>query len=496
MSRIHNWLCILCIALGSGASAADKPSAKWEFELQIDAGLRSEPFTGRVYVFTTKSDQEPRRGPNWFRPEPFVSLDVADWAPEEPLTISSGDPQLRVFPPDMRSQSLDGMRVQALARFNPLQRQVGSGPGNGFSPPQQYRENPSNLLRIDQLVPVRPFEETASTKLLTVPSELLSQFHGRPVELRAAVTLPASYGSSVDRRYPVILEIPGFGGTHRMGTRRSAPPMRNDLGVEFIRVMLDPSCPLGHHVFANSDTNGPYGDALVREFLPALDTEYRTDPRPEARFLTGHSSGGWSSFWLQVTYPATFGGTWSTSPDPVDFRDFQRINIYRPGENMFVDPDGNRRPLARRNGQVMVWYDMFSHMEDVLGDGGQLRSFEAVFSPAGEHGPRRLWNRQTGNLIPEVAEAWKRYDIRLILEENWQDLSPRLTGKLHVYMGTEDTFYLEGATQLLKESLERLESDAVVEMLAGRDHGNLFQGGLHERIEQSMAEKYMNSLPQ
>jgi hypothetical protein len=188
-----------------------------------------------------------------------------------------------------------------------------------------------------------------------------------------------------------------------------------------------------------------------------------------------------------VTYPDFFGGTWSTSPDPVDFRDFQRINIYAPGENMFRDRKGERRPIARMGAVPSIFYDRFSTMEEVMGQGGQLGSFEAVFSPLGPDGkPRKLWDRATGAIDPEVAKAWEAYDIRLVLERNWPTLGPKLAGKIHVITGGMDTFYLEGAAQLLKESLAKLKSDAVVEIVPGRDHGTILDAKLGERIDREM----------
>jgi hypothetical protein len=262
--------------------------------------------------------------------------------------------------------------------------------------------------------------------------------------------------------------------------------------VEFIRVTLDPRCPLGHHVFANSDNNGPWGDALVAEFLPALDSTFRTVGTPAGRFLTGHSSGGWSTLWLQVNYPDDFGGTWSTAPDPVDFRDFQQIDLYRPGENMFRDASGQLRPLARMQGRNIVSYIQFSQMEDVLGPGGQLHSFEAVFSRRGADGrPVPLWNRQTGEINPATAETWRRYDLGLRLRQNWESLGPKLQGKLHVVTGEEDTFFLDGSSRLLQETLQKLRSDAVVTMVPGRDHMNLYQGGLREKLEADMVKKWL-----
>jgi S-formylglutathione hydrolase FrmB len=261
-------------------------------------------------------------------------------------------------------------------------------------------------------------------------------------------------------------------------------------------VVLDPSCRWGHHVFADSANNGPCGQALISELIPHIEKQYRAIGEPAARFLTGHSSGGWSSLWLQVAYPDFFGGVWSTSPDPVDFRDFQRINLYRDGENMFTDGDGKPRPIARRAGQAVLWYRPFSDMEVVMGHGGQLVSFEAAFSGRGADGkPRQLWDRTTGKLDPEVAKSWERYDIRLVLERNWKTLGPKLAGKLHVHMGSDDTFYLEGATALLKESLTKLGSDAVVEIVPGKDHGTILDTALRDRIHKEMAEMYRRKYP-
>jgi hypothetical protein len=172
----------------------------------------------------------------------------------------------------------------------------------------------------------------------------------------------------------------------------------------------------------------------------------------------------------------------------VDFRDFQRINIYKPGTNMFVDEEGKPRPLARMKGKAVLFYKPFSDMEVVMGHGGQLQSFEAVFSPRGPQGqPLPLWDRTTGRIDPNVAKAWERYDIRLVVERNWKTLAPKFAGKLHVYMGDEDTFYLEGAVVLLKESLTKLGSDAKVELFPGKDHGTLMDKALRDRIAKEMA---------
>ncbi len=382
--------------------------------------------------------------------------------------------------------------MQAVARFNPFDRNVGTGTGNGFSAAEEISAKSPLRLVIDQIVPAREFHETRWAKELTVHSKLLSNFYNRDVDMKAAVRLPASYYDEPQRRYPVIFEIPGFGGTHFSGSSDQPVKENNQDGVEFIRVLLDPSCPLGHHVFADSANNGPVGEALISELIPALDKQYRTIAEPSARFLKGHSSGGWSSLWLQVAYPDFFGGTWSTAPDPVDFRDFQRINLYQPGENMYRDAEGKDRPLARVGGQVILKYRDFDHMETVLGPGGQLHSFEAVFSPRGkDRKPLLVWNRETGEVNTAIAKTWEKYDIRLILERNWKTLGPKLQGKLHVFMGDQDTFYLEGATKLLKASLEKLPGDAIVEIHKGKDHGSLMSTQLRDRIRREMTAAFL-----
>ncbi len=473
------------------------------FEISFDSEVHNKPFTGRVYLFFSKRpNPSPRFGPNWFRPEPFVSVEAKNWKPGETLKISAdrlGD--LRSFPLSFQDISLEGFRVQAVARFNPHEREIGQGAGNGYSDvsviDSKSSETPIRLL-INHLVEPPKYEESKWGKELVVHSKLLSDFHHRNVEMKAAVILPASYYDEPQRRYPVIFNVPGFSGTHYRYEVKQPVNEENEGGVEFIRVHLNPDCPLGHHVFADSANNGPVGQALIEEFIPQLDQQFRTVAQPAARFLTGHSSGGWSSLWLQVTYPEFFGGTWSTAPDSVDFRDFQRINLYRAGENMYLDPDGERRPIARIRNKPVLWYQDFADMEWALDYGGQLHSFEAVFSPRGEDGkPLPIWNRQTGEIDREVALTWEKYDIRMILEKNWKTLAPLLRGKIHVFMGDADTFYLEGGTMLLKESLEALDSDAVVEIFPGKDHQTLMtKTDLPARIRKEMAAAYLKAFPE
>jgi hypothetical protein len=466
-----------------------------EFQVTFDRTVSTQPFSGRVYVLLSKTERtELPSGPNWFHPDPFFARDVKDWQPGQPLLLGADALGHPVTLPKLPRGTYS---IQAVMDFG-RGRSFSRAEGNGYSKSLRRELDPATSgpvhLTIDQVYKERPVPETAQVKLVDVPSKLLTAFHARPTHMRAAVVLPASFAKEPAKRYPIIYEIPGFGGTHTMAFAAERRKATEVAGVEMLYVMLDPSCPLGHHVFADSPNNGPWGQALVEELIPYLEKRFRALGTPGARFVTGHSSGGWSSLWLQITYPEVFGGVWSTAPDPVDFRDFQRIDLTQPGVNMFANAEGKPRPLARFGQKPVIFYKSFSDMEEVMGHGGQLASFEAVFSPRGPDGkPRQLWDRTSGAVDPDIARSWERYDIRLVLERNWKTLGPKLRGKLHVYTGSEDTYYLEGAVVLLKEALKKLGSDAVVEVFPGRNHGNLIDGKLRERIAREMAEQFRRS---
>jgi hypothetical protein len=483
---------LLAVVATPGANGQQQPL---EFRLNFDPAVSREPFTGRVFVLLTKKDPGATlpQSPNWFRPEPFFARDVKGWKPGEPLAVG-GD--AIGYPGPLAKLAPGKYYARAVMDFG-RGISFAAAEGNGYSAVAHDLDPAASgtvALTLDKIYHEKPFPETDRVKLVDIPSKLLSDFRGRPVRLRAGVVLPASFAAEPRRRYPAVYEIPGFGGNHFGALFRKNSS--DVAGVEALWVMLDPSCPLGHHVFADSANNGPCGRALVEELIPHIEKTFRGIGTPASRVVTGHSSGGWSSLWLQVTYPDFFGGVWSTAPDPVDFRDFQRIEVYRPGVNMYADDGGKDRPLARMGGKPVLFYKPFSDMEEVMGHGGQLGSFEAVFSPRGPDGrPRRLWDRATGAVDPETARAWERYDIRLVLERNWKTLGPKLAGKVHVYMGGADTFYLEGAAALLGESLKKLGSDAVVEVVPGKDHGTLMDAKMRERIAREMAARLRQSRP-
>ncbi len=470
-------------------------AAEWRVEVSFSPEVRSEKFTGRVYLFTSPEDSEPRLALNWFRPEPFFARDVVDLEPGAAVTFSSADRAgLLAFSRGAERVELAGRNLQAVMRFNPWQREVGSGSGNGFSLAQRAPEATDSdeplRLSVTRIVPERPFRETDAVKLCAVESPRLSAHYGRPVSVSAAVLLPPSYADRPGRRYPVMFIVPGFGGTHFEHATYARMYPGIDGETEWLRVLLDPSCPEGHHVFADSANNGPWGAALVEEFLPEFERRFRAVADREARFVTGHSSGGWSSLWLMATYPKTFAGTWSTAPDSVTFSDFSGIDLYAPGVNVYRDAEGRTRPLAHSGDQILFTYQSFDAMEHVLGHGGQLRSFEAVFGARGTNGPEPAWSRETGAVYADAVEHWRCYDIRLRLADAWPKRRELYAGRIHVLMGEEDTFYLAGASRQLKETLTELGEPDAVEMFPGKNHFNLLSAELMRRIVGEMGAHY------
>lgn len=461
-----------------------------QFSVTWDPSLLKEPFSGRVVVFLGKGG-EPRFGPDWFRPSPMYTAIVKNAQPGNPVLVTNDN--AIGFPGKLGEMKAGEYTVQVVMDRNLGGRAIGSSPGNLYSEPVKLTLAPATSGSVsivcNKIIEEPVFKDTKHVREAVIESKLLSTFYGRPTKMHAAVVLPDAWFTDPNKKFPIIYEIPGFGGSHLMLSGRDT--VRGTLRNEqpFIFVVLNPDCPTGHCVFADSANNGPWGEALTTEFIPSIEAKFRAIGKSGARYVTGHSSGGWSSLWLQVTYPDVFGAVWSTSPDPVDFRDFQKINLYDPKSNMFIDEQGQPRPLARMGEKPFIFYKPFSDMERPL-RGEQLGSFEGVFSEKGEDGePKKLWNRETGAIDPAVAESWKKYDISLTLRNNWATLGPKLKGKLHVYMGDIDTFYLDGAVRLLKKDMADLGSDAAIDIVPG-DHGSMMTPALRARIDKEMADRF------
>lgn len=461
------------------------------FEISFSTKLRSDPFTGRVILFlSTDTSGEPRSNHSWLSREPIFAQDIKALPPDTSLALRNLD-GFPVAPADLPPGKY---AVQAVLHTNPDVPHSGTAPGNLYSKKKIIEfaagQSPSISLKITRRVKARPRELHAENiKSIRLRSNCLSKFHQRDIFLRAAVMLPGTYDQDPANKFPVLYAIPGFGGDEFEALQYVA--MLGGPPKGFVCVGLDATCPLGHHVFTDSDNNGPCGRALIEELIPHLEKEFRLISEPSARYLAGHSSGGWSSLWLQIAYPDYFGGVWSTSPDPVDFHDFSGINLYDPRANFYSDAADQKRPIMRRGGKILMQMEDFARMGDVIGPGGQMASFEAAFSPRGKDGlPMPLWNRQTGAIDPKVAEAWRRYDIVDKIKREWSRIGPKLKGKITVITGEEDNFYLAGAVHFLKKAVSDLNSDARIIIEPGKDHGSILFTPSARKITKEMSERF------
>ncbi|HJZ86369.1 MAG TPA: alpha/beta hydrolase-fold protein [Polyangia bacterium] len=494
-------------AAPAGTSAAGS-AGRLRFSVTLAREIAPAPTAGRLLVFLSDAAEDRVvlgsgiiPGKTW-----VAAAEIARIAPGETVEL---DPDRLAYPRPF-SQARPGSYLLMALLDTDHNYAYHSADGADVRSPVVRRfldpmhTKPVELTLTRHAAAPEALADTDTVKRVELESPLLSTFWGRPIVMRAGVVLPAGYDSEPTRRYPAVYNIHGFGTDHSMAWRHGYLNMLG-LGVgdadhPMVQVFLDGSCAGGHHEFADSVNNGPWGRALVEELIPFLEQRFRLLAQPDARFLTGHSSGGWSSLWLQVTHPDFFGGTWSTAPDPVDFRSFMGVNV-TPGstENLYRRADGTPRNLVRMGGHGLATFEQFARHERVLGEyGGQLASFEWVFSPRGPAGgPLELFDRQTGELHPEVARAWQRYDIRRLLEDSWATLGPQLRGKLHIVTGAADTFHLDEPTALLCDFLRRVGSDATCELIPGRDHMDLYvahppeyPNGLGARITQEMYARF------
>ncbi|HUN82226.1 MAG TPA: alpha/beta hydrolase [Phycisphaerae bacterium] len=480
---------LLVLALAPVVARAGEPVS---FEITFSKKLRTEPFTGRVIIYMSdKLSGQPRLQHGWTSRQPVFGKNVKDWKPESKLTITEADG----FPYSLAELPAKKYAVQAVMHTNLDEPHSGKAPGNLYSKSEEFDLDAADFdgvitLRINKRVAEKTNDSgMPRSKIVELKSEMLSKFYGRDVYQRAVVLLPREYESEPDRKFPAIYVIHGFGGDHFQSAMMAS--IYGKPNVPVIRIGLDASCALGHHVFADSANNGPRGTALVEELIPYLEKEFRLISDPRARLLTGHSSGGWASLWLQVAYPDYFGGVWSTSPDPVTFHDFCGPDFYEAGANAYYKDDDSQWPTMRENGAVKQYLKEFVEMEETIGPGGQIQSFDAVFSPQGDDGmPLPAFDRKTGKVNPDVIKAWKKYDIVEKLKKEWPTLKDKLEGKITVIMGGEDTFYLEGAARIMQKEMKKLGSTARIIIVPGRDHGSIMGSKPFRNMYPEMCEHF------
>ena len=475
----------------SAAAAAQQPQHLF-FRVTLGAQMKA-PASGRVLIFLAEGTGAKEVDDNPFSPKAVyvAAKEVTNLKPGASVDVDTDD---IAYPSGFSTLKPGNYQAQAVLDVDHTYNYAGRASGDLISnvtplagwTPAQGSEPSLELTDTVQERPPRTAltpEQEKAAHLEDFVSPVLSQFFGRPIHMRAWVFVPPGYDSHPKDRFLTVYWTHGFGGSLASCNASGASiytRMAEGKMPPMIWVMLDESWATGTHEFANSVNNGPWGSALISEFMPYLEAKYRMQGGAEGRFLEGHSSGGWATLQLQVNYPGIFGGTWSTSPDPSDFHDFTGVDLYAPHANVYHRRDGTPYPLVRDHEKVLGTFEQFAKLERVLGDyGGQLGSFDWVFSPRGADGrPLQMFNRDTGDVNPEVVAYWRdHYDLAHKLTAEWSVRGPALRGKIHVYVGTADTFYLDGAAHRLDAVLRGLHADAHFAYIDNRTHFDLYRVG-------------------
>lgn len=462
-----------------------------KIKVSYSSAVFNGPFTGNVVAYLSKENKVPKNAAVGLDIFPCFSVYVKNINPGEDITF---DDNAISYPCPLSDIERGDYYLQIVWDRNLGGRTIANSAGNLYSSTQRIHitKNTKTIFKIvaDKTIPSTAFKETEFVKELKAPSALLSTFHNKTMTVDAAIILPKEYYKEPEKKFPVLFVVSGYGGDYHRYSGNSNPATALDT-IPVIRVFLDGSCSLGHCVYANSDNNGPWGDALTTEFIPLLEKEYRCNG---ARLLTGHSSGGWTVLWLQTQYPKVFDGCWSSSPDPVDFRNFQKINLYED-KNMFYDKDSSLRLVATVAG-VIPWATQKTiyQMENVVYRGEQMHSFNAVFSKKGINGlPQSICNSSTGVIDTSVVSHWKKYDISLYLRNNWEQIKSDLDGKVRVSVGTGDNFLLNHAVNMLETEMKKLNSKFKFAYYPG-DHFTVYTPEYLNDGYQFLEQKYMEWL--
>ncbi len=483
----------LIIGLVSLSYSTPDNASTMQFELSFPTSVHEEAITGRVFIMVSKNDRrEPRlQAGSWGNSVPFFGLNVHDLKPGESVVI---DEKILGYPLKNLSEIPAGdYYVQALLNiYTKFERADGHliwahmdqwegqrfnrSPGNLHSKVQEIHMDPSKgysiKLSLDQVIP--PIEVPADTewvKRIKFKSELLSEFWGHPIYIGATILLPMGYDSHPDVYYPVLYRQGHFSTRTPYGFRSDESGRsgfyKTWTSADFPRMLVvtfQHPCPYFDDSYAVNSVNcGPYGDAIMKELIPKIEEQFRIIRKPYARVLSGGSTGGWETLALQIFHPDFFGGGWSFCPDPIDFRYYGLVNIYK-NENAFFIESGwmkPERPLMRDgHGQVLVTMRQMSQLEAVLGtkgrSGQQLDIWQAAYGPIGEDGyPKPLWDKLTGKIDHEVALYMReRFDFVYYLKQHWAEIGPKLVGKLHLICGDMDNYYLNEAVYEMQKFLE------------------------------------------
>lgn len=362
-------------------------------------------------------------------------------------------------------------------------------------------------VKLDKVIPpIKPPADTKYVRRLRMQSPLLTKFWGRPVYLSATVLVPEGFDEHPNARFPLLLFHDHFNDAfdefrteapdanlkpdysdrfHLAGYNRIQQQEAHNFYTKwtskdyprFLVIKVQHANPYYDDSYAVDSANlGPYGEAIETELMPAVMKQFRAIPDGWAHFLTGGSTGGWESLAVQIFYPDHYNGTFTACPDPVDFHAFTNIDLYNqknayslPGANKTVEQPAMRDYL----GHTTITQRGVNQYEAALGDHGrsgeQYDIWQAVYGPVGKNGyPATIFNKETGEIDHNVAAYWREhFDLNAILQRDWTKLQPKLDGKLHIYVGSDDTYMLNDAVYLMQDFLDKANPPAHAEVKYG-----------------------------
>jgi hypothetical protein len=514
-SRIRFGLLLLAtfaFALSASALQAQQVSS-YRFSVSFPKTQSAEPLDGRLLlILSTDPSAEPRlQISNSVRTQILFGLDVDALQPGESAAfddaafgypirylhdVTPGDYFVQVVLHEYETfHRADGVTIKL-----PMDRGEGQhwqlAPGNLYSKPQKITLRPGAdpiAIVLDQVIPAIPVpKDTQYVRHIRIQSELLTKFWGRPMFLSANVLVPEGFDSHPNSRFPLMIFEDHFNDDFH-GLRTTPPDadlkpdysdrfhiagynrIQQEEAYKFYQQWTAPNFPrylvaqINHanpyyddSYAVNSANLGPYGDAIETELIPAIEKTFRAIGQGWARFVYGGSTGGWESLAVQVFYPDHYNGAFVACPDPVDFRGFTNINLYQDknaffidGPHMRVEQPGERDYLGR----TLTSTKQINQYELALGSharsGEQFDIWQAVYGPVGKDGyPRPIFDKETGEIDPVTAAYWKEhFDLSAILQKNWATLGPKLDGKIHVYVGSADTYFLNDGVYYLQDVL-------------------------------------------
>lgn len=458
--------CLILLILPSWAQEITSLQAKIGASAEMEKSFQKG---GRLLLhLTSQREKEPRS-----KSEITIGVTPVNWNPSQIFIIDTKSKGVLINGMEkLKGHSSEKYYCQVVYKQNTDDGNE-NVEGNLFSKVDSFTlsKEVRLSLTLQSIIPPAEIVKHEFVKSVVIRSRYLSEFSGKPRYLKAAVLLPSGYYKNPGKAYPVCYRAPGLNGRYtavngHIKDKEFTDWWFSENAPQVIYVYLDSQGPYGDTYQVDSENNGPCGKALTEELIPAIEKMVNYHPESKKRYITGMSTGGWIAMGLQVFYPDFFDGTWSYSPDPLEFEHYGLINIYQDS-SVFYSRHGYLQP-GRRTIYDEPTFSMkeWIHGENVnsrTGDyrvsGGQFGAYNAVFGPKGKDGlPSLMFDPYSGRIDHAISKQWEKYDLKKVLEKNWSVLGPKLQGKIWIWTGDMDGLYSNVSTRFLKMYLDKTEN--------------------------------------